>query len=173
MKKIIYCGLTCLSLLWVACNKDDDKKSLSSTDNTFVKDAALANRTEIEFGQMASAQSSNDGVKMFANMMQSEHQTALSDLQAIANDFKDASTVAPLDQEHQQLKVQLMAMNGFAFDSAYMQSQITDHQKTIAKFETEQTSGNEPRLKDYAAKYLPHIRMHLQKADSIMQALRH
>jgi putative membrane protein len=62
-------------------------------------------------------------------------------------------------------------MDGFPFDTAYMNSQIKDHQKAIALFETEISNGKDQELKDYARKYLPYIQMHHHTADSIRKTL--
>ena len=52
-----------------------------------------------------------------------------------------------------------------------MNSQVRDHQKTETLFETETANGKDQGLKDYANKYLPHIRMHLENAIEIRSAL--
>ena len=61
-------------------------------------------------------------------------------------------------------------MSGRAFDSAYMHNQVTDHQTTVANFQTELNQGQDQDVKNYANKNLPHIQIHLQRADSITNA---
>lgn len=62
-----------------------------------------------------------------------------------------------------------MSLSDYNFDTAYINSQVKGHAEAETLFESE-TSNGKSRLKNYAEK-LPHIRMHLQKADSIQTVL--
>ncbi len=64
-----------------------------------------------------------------------------------------------------------MTLSGYSFDTAYINSQVKGHQEVAALFEKETNDGKEARLKNYAEKLLPHIRMHLTRADSIRKVL--
>lgn len=160
-----------ISLLWVACDDDDDKPSLSDTDETFVENAALSNMSEIEFGELAATQGSDPLVRDFAQQMISEHTTAQNELRDIANDYSDIDWPEELDEQHEERMEQLAGLNGFQFDSMYMASQITDHQMAINIFETELAGGTDQRVRAYANKYLPHIEAHLERADSIQNVI--
>jgi putative membrane protein len=171
MKRIFYWALAVTVVIGSACDDDDDdKKSLQQADKDFAMNAAMANKAEIDLGDLASDNGEAEGVRMFGMDMVEDHQPALNELKSIANDY-DVTLSETLDAEHQQLKQRLMGMSGYAFDTAYIHSQVKDHQKVIAMFESEIANGKEQRFKDYANKYLPHIRMHLVKADSISAAL--
>jgi putative membrane protein len=172
IKQWMYAPLLVIgSLAWTACDDDDDDKSLAAQDRDFVQKASLGNRAEIELGALASAKGNDEAVRMFGQKMVTDHQQAYDELEDIADDFSNADFRTSLDEEHQAIRDQLMNLSGYAFDSAYMQSQITDHQKTVALFESETTNGSEARLKAYAGKYLPHIREHLAMADSIRNVI--
>jgi putative membrane protein len=54
-----------------------------------------------------------------------------------------------------------------SFDTAYINSQVKDHQAAVNLFQSEISAGATQSVKDYASKYLPHIQMHLNMADSI------
>lgn len=155
-----------------ACDDDDDgdNRDLSQQDKNFITMASYGNRAEVELGALAASKGSSDAVRMFGNMMADEHEDALDDLEDIADDF-DADFPTDLDAEHQQKKEILMALSGYSFDTAYMHSQVKDHEKTEALFETEVANGKEQRLINYANNLLPHIRVHLHKADSIVAVL--
>jgi putative membrane protein len=169
--KAMWMLLMCSFLLMTACNDDDDDKNkVSQTDRNYIQNATYANRSEIELGQLAAQKGNAEGVKMFGQMMVNDHTTALNELKSIADD-RDVNVPDGLDQEHTNMKQALQNLSGYKFDSAYIAGQVRDHQNTISLFEAESQNGNEQRLKDYANKYLPAIRMHLQKADSISQTL--
>lgn len=168
--KWIFAIMMIASLSWVACDDDednDDKPSLNDADETFVERAALSNITEIEFGELASTKANDSLVKAFGQEMVAEHNTAQSELKTIANSYDDVDWPDDMDQQHKDLYAQLNNLSGYSFDSLYMKSQVTDHQTTLAIFETGVSTGTVENVKSYANKYLPHIEAHYQKADSI------
>jgi putative membrane protein len=61
---------------------------------------------------------------------------------------------------------------GRAFDTAYMKSQVMDHDAALQLFQQEAANGENQKLRDYANKYVPHIMMHKQMADSILMKLK-
>jgi putative membrane protein len=156
----------------VACDDDDDNdvNNVNDFDRQFVNDATIVNMGEIELGALAVERGQNQNVKDFGQLMQTEHQNALNELETIA-ESNDIDTPDDLDQKHKDLKARLMTLSGYSFDTAYINSQVKGHQEAEALFESETTKGKEERLKNYASKTLPHIRMHLTKADSIQTVL--
>jgi len=168
MKGYIIFSLFAIAIM--ACD-NDDKDTLNATDKNFVEQAALGNKTESKFGELASMKGSEDMVKQFGQRMKNEHTVALADLENIAARYQGVDMSNDMDAEHQQLYTTLQSLSGSAFDSAYINSQVMDHQKTVSLFQTEVNSGTRQDVKDYAAKYLPHIQAHLTSADSIQAAL--
>jgi putative membrane protein len=136
-----------------------------------VEKAALGNMTEIKFGELASTKATDPLVKDFAMRMVQDHTGAQAELKDISNDYSDVDWPNDMDQQHKDLFADLNNRSGYSFDSLYMSSQIVDHQMTIATFETEISSGTVDRVKTYANKYLPHIEMHFQQADSIKNVI--
>jgi putative membrane protein len=171
-RRWIYAAMFASVFAISACDDDDDnERSLNAVDDNFVEKAALANMTEVDFGQLASTKATNTAVKAFAQHMVSEHTTAQNELRDIADDYNNIDWPDDLDQQHQQIKQQLMTLTGYAFDSLYMASQVMDHETTRNLFQNEITNGTEQRVKSYASKYLPGIEHHLHQADSIRNVL--
>jgi putative membrane protein len=158
-----------LGLVSIACD-DDDNKSLNDTDRNFITNASEGNLAEIRLGELAATRASAPGVKAFGQMMVTEHQTALDELEAIGDD-KDVNLTTTLNAKHEAMRQKLMNMTGHSFDTAYMRSQVKDHEVTVALFKNEISAGSDPQVKGYATKYLHHIEMHLAKADSISDAI--
>ena len=158
------------SITWMACDDDDDnRRSLNDTDEDFVENAARANFTEIEFGALAVTKASDPLVREFAEEMVAEHTTAQNELRSLANNYRDiewADDEDDLDDAHEDMKAQLESLEGYSFDSLYMMSQVNDHEMAVSLFESG-TDATETDVKNYASKFLPHIEMHLEKADSI------
>jgi putative membrane protein len=170
MKKS-FAGAVVIAAFVFACNKDkDNKNSLNSTDQMFVTQVAIGNNAEVAAGQLAATKASNDGVKAFGQMMATEHGAAQTELKTVGSSA-GISVSDSVDAEHVALMARLNSLSGHSFDTAYINSQVKDHQKTLGIFQTELTLGNHQQVKAYASKYLPHIQMHLQKADSLSQAI--
>ena len=62
-------------------------------------------------------------------------------------------------------------MSGAAFDKAYMQDMVKDHQKDVAEFQKESSNGSDPDLKSWAATTLPTLQEHLRMAKEALSAV--
>ena len=160
------------ALGWVACDDDDDnildKPNLNETDETFVEVAARANMAEIEFGELATTKATDPLVKDFAQQMIDEHNAAQDELEKLADDYAGIEWPNDLDEGHDEVMEQLNgAEAGHKFDSLYMATQVTSHENTVSIFQTATTNTTDTKVKAYANKHLPHIEMHLERADSI------
>ena len=152
----------------VSCSEDDDDQ-LNSQDRTFLTQASISNNAEVGAATLASTKATNGAVKAFAMHMLAEHTTAQNDLKNLGANVGNAVRDT-LDPAHVTLAQQLSAMSGRAFDSAYIHTQVSDHQATITFFQNEQSGGQHDDVKRYADTYLPHIQSHYQRADSIAKA---
>ena len=65
------------------------------------------------------------------------------------------------------MRERLQAMSGAAFDLAYLEGQVADHQKTAHLLEYEIGSGQQVELKDFAAETLPVVLQHLRTAQEL------
>lgn len=172
LKGMMWMSLLAASLCWIGCDDDDDDDSLAQQDRTYIEQASMGNRAEIELGEIAAARSTTPEVQAFGQRMVAEHQPAQNELRSLADDKDVESNFKnELDAQHQTLKTQLLTLTGYQFDTAYMNSQVRDHQKMITLFESQINSGNDQQVKAYANKYLPHIQMHLTEATTIANSL--
>lgn len=156
------------ALLTVACDDDDNviEDIFDNDDRAFMQDAARANRAEIDMSQLASTKSQNEAIQMYAMMMIEQHTEAQTELDSIANK-ENIDIIDELSDDDEELRDQLMALEGWQFDSAFMQSQVNAHQANISRFEKQVDEGEEDGALWYANKYLPILREHLEMADSI------
>jgi putative membrane protein len=152
----------------ISCSEDDDDQ-LNSQDRTFLTQASISNTAEVNAATLASTKATNGAVKAFAMHMLSQHNTAQTDLKNLGANVGHA-VKDTLDPAHVTIAMQLSAMSGRAFDSAYIHTQVIDHQATITFFQNEQSAGQHEDVKRYANTYLPHIQSHHQRADSIARA---
>lgn len=169
--KWIYAIVMIASLTWVACDEDDDnpldKPNLNDTDETFVEVAARGNMAEIEFGELATTKGTDSLVRVYAQHMIDEHNTAQDELKDLVDDYGGIEWPNDLDEGHDEIMEQLENAEGYSFDTLYMRTQIRMHEAAISQFETATTNATDMRVKAYANKYLPGLEEHLQRADSI------
>jgi putative membrane protein len=167
MKKNIIGALALAAVTVFSCDKNDDNDTdVNATDRNFTQVAAMSGFAEVDAGQLAAVKATNPGIKSFAQMMVAEHGANGSQLKMIATNL---GLYAPdsLDAEHVALKAQLMSLNGRAFDSVYIHSQVSDHNKVISLFNDEQVNGNNGQLRGYADTTLPHLHQHLSSAQTL------
>ncbi|MEO6546855.1 MAG: DUF4142 domain-containing protein [Ferruginibacter sp.] len=160
------------AVIATSCKDDDDNNNtnITQTDKDFMIKAGYSNRDEIDFAQLALTNSSNDSVKNFAQMMITEHTAATASLDSIANRYV-VTLPTTIDSMHAEMKNRLAGLAGFNFDTAYMNSQILDHNNAITLFQNEATVGNNFDVKNFATMNLPHLQMHLQRAQAVRDLL--
>jgi putative membrane protein len=168
IKNLMLSGCILATVAFVSCDKNDDE-DLNNTDRDYMMRASISNTAEVSAGTVAAGKATNPAVKAFAQFMMTEHTMAQTDLKNLGTNvgFTVRDTIDPA---HVAIMTQLNSMSGRAFDSAYIHTQVADHQMTIANFQMELNSGQHRDVRDYANRYLPHIQMHLARADSIARA---
>jgi putative membrane protein len=72
-----------------------------------------------------------------------------------------------LDAEHKRKLDDLAKLSGREFDTAYDRAQMEAHREAVALFESYAQTGDNPDLKQWAAKTLPHLKAHLTMADQL------
>jgi putative membrane protein len=137
--------------------------SLSSTDHLFANTAAQGGVAEVELGKLAAAKGSNQKVKDFGKKMVDDHSKANDQLKSIAG--KDNMTLpSSLSAKDQMLLHRLSNLSGAAFDKAYINAMVKDHETDIALFQHEASDGSNSDLKSFAAGALPTLQEHLSLA---------
>jgi len=125
--------------------------------------AAEGGLAEVELGKLAKEHASNADVKKFADRMVDDHGKANDELEGI---LKQKGMTAPtaLKGKEKSTYDRLAKLNGAAFDRAYMEDMVKDHEKDVKEFERESTSGKDPDFKAFAGKTLPTLQEHLKMA---------
>jgi putative membrane protein len=134
---------------------------------TFVQQAARSNEFEIESSQLALQKAQNEKIKQFAQRMIDDH-TKIAD--QMKQTLQQANLPAPptgLDQESQALLNKLKDESGPAFERNYVMDQRTGHRKAVRLIASYARNGENPALKQLAAKTLPIIREHLKLAEAL------
>jgi putative membrane protein len=149
--------------------KSPSRATASATDSSFVMKAAEGGAKEVEAGKLASTRAANSDVKAFAQRMVKDHTKANGELTTLANSKQiDVKTKSA---DSKELTDRLAKQSGAAFDKAYMDEMVKDHQTTVALFERQSRDGDDAELKAWAGKQLPVLREHLKMAQDIQGKL--
>jgi putative membrane protein len=139
------------------------QKGAATADHAFATAAAEGGLAEVELGKLAADHATNADVKKFAQRMVDDHGKANDELSKILTQ-KNITAPTSLKGKEKATYDKLAKLNGAAFDKAYMDAMVKDHEKDVKEFERESTSGKDPDLKAFAAKTLPTLQDHLKMA---------
>ena len=121
---------------------------------------------EVQLAQLAQQKASSPEVKEFAKQIEQDHSTANEELKALAQ-RKNINLPTELDQKHQAQIAKFNNLSEEKFDKEYMKAMVGDHKKDVKKFQKQADRGMDSHVKEFAAKTLPHLQAHLQKAEEL------
>ncbi|SDS77714.1 putative membrane protein [Mucilaginibacter mallensis] len=175
MKKLIYpvLGLA-MALSLQSCIDNwkakyyNEKTLVDDVGVSLIKNGLEGGMTEIEASQLAVKNSTNPQVVSFAQMIITDHTKADSTLKWMEYDklMTEKDTVSG---EHQEMIDSLAKKTGVAFDKAYLEMMVKDHEEAVDLF-TEASDDKNQTIKTFAADNLPMLQMHLDKAKELAGA---
>lgn len=141
--------------------------NVTPSTQEFVKDVANSDMFEIAESKLA-AERGDAKTKSFANRMLKDHEKTTTELKSMVQSQKvDVTPPTDLDSTHQRKVDKLKELKGGDFDKHYGEDQISAHKEAVSLFERYSKSGDNPALKEWAAKTLPTLQEHLQMAQSL------
>jgi putative membrane protein len=132
--------------------------------------AAEGDLSAIEMARLALQKSNNKDVRDYANMIQSDHTSALEDLTDLMKD-KNVSQPRSVPPD---VKKDIDIMNGLSgpeFDREFINRMVEDHKKTIEMFQERAAVVQDRDVRKYAEDLLPKLEMHLEKAQRLQSKL--
>jgi putative membrane protein len=145
-------------------------RDLSPQDRSFVQNAAIGGKAEVQLGKLAEQNAQSEQVKRFGQKMVQDHSAANQKLEAIAK-MKGIELPQRLDAENQQALDRLSKMRGAEFDRAYMQDMVKDHNKDVNEFRKQAQGGKDPDVREFARQTLPTLQQHDQMAKNVNGSL--
>jgi len=145
--------------------------ALAPDDKEFVSKAGMGGLAEVQMGNLAASKASSLDVKNFGQRMVTDHSKANEELQQLAT-AKGLALPTELAGEHKDMFDHLSSLSGADFDKQYMKHMVEDHEKDVAEFDKQSTTGQDSDLKAWAAKTLPTLKEHLQLAKTVSSKLR-
>ncbi len=140
---------------------DSGDQVVTGGDLAFINDAVPGGMVEVELGRLALKQAASKDVKQFAQRMIDDHTKAGDELKQLAA-RKKVPPPPELLPAQKETMAKLAKLQGAAFDSAYVQEMVADHEKDVAAFDNVAKTGTDADVKAYAAKTLPTLKAHLQ-----------
>jgi putative membrane protein len=143
---------------------------LSESEVVGIIDAA--NQQEITAGQMAIDRAQNAEVKEFARKMVSEHEDNRSKLEATGLRRSRGEATNKMNSKHKALNARLGRLEGAAFDRAYMNAMVEDHQMLLDKLDRKMIPAAKTwTLSSHLTETRSAVEMHLEEARRIKASL--
>lgn len=140
----------------------------SPEDKMFVKKALQGGMAEVQLGQLAVQNGGSEDVKQFGQKMVDDHTKLGDQMKPIAQQIGVKVPDGP-SKKDLALMAKLKALNGDAFDKAYIKDMVKDHKADLNDFKTESQQGSSQVVKDAANQGSQVIAQHLQMAEQIAQ----
>jgi putative membrane protein len=132
---------------------------LSATDQKFLTEAVAAGIWEVENGRSAESKAENQSTKSVAARLVAENSKITQEVIALAK--KKGLALSPAGARAQKIP-------GAHYDKNYLTLAKQDHQQNIRAFEKAAKSGNDPDIRNYAARTLPTLRHQLGQVESAL-----
>jgi putative membrane protein len=140
---------------------------ISPSTADFVKEAAMSDMTEIAASKIGQERG-NAEEKAFAGQMITDHTKTSSELkQLVSSGDVKAEIPGALDSSSQSKVDKLKNAKPDDFSSTFDSMQVSAHKDAVSLFERYAKGGDNPKLKDWAGKTLPHLQHHLEMAQSL------
>ena len=131
----------------------------------FITDAIKGNLSEIALGQLAAKKGTSEGVRRYGKTLAADHTQANDDASAVAAKLNLTPPAEP-SAEGRKEQSRLRRLSGRAFDNAFLNYMIKDHELDIQEFEDQVKAGNGETSK-MAERQLPTLRKHLEMARAL------
>ena len=139
---------------------------IAPTTADFVKEAATSDMTEIAASKIGEERG-NAEEKAFANQMITDHTKTSAELKEMVSGDAKAAIPATLDSSSQSKVDKLKDAKPDDFSSDFDSMQVSAHKDAVSLFERYASSGDDPKLKDWAGKTLPTLQHHLEMAQNL------
>ena len=139
-------------------------QNLNAQDQKFIQDAAKGGMMEVQMGRLGMEKGQSEAVKNLSRRLIDDHSKGNHELEALA---KRKGVSLPPDDARMVYSMPLASKTGADFDREFARTAVEDHEKDIAAFEKEASSGSDPDVRNWARQTLPTLRAHLAAAQAL------
>ncbi len=133
-------------------------------ERRFLKDAAAANRFEVDASRLALAKSNDPRVRSFASALINHHVAAGTELQHMLHNRGMAPPM--LGNEQRKTLNRLVKISGSKFDREYIHEVAIRHQQeAVQLYERAGLTARDPVLKAWIDRSVPALQYHLSTAE--------
>jgi putative membrane protein len=143
-------------------NDEKFKEDKAEQDAEFVEEAVASKYAEIKLAEVANQRSRNAEVKKVAELIRTDHSSALNELKTLAQ-AKAISVPVEETQASKRKMDDFTQQSGTDFDEKWCKEMIDLHEDNIDKFEHRLEKTEDAELKSWISKTLPTLRTHHQK----------
>ena len=144
------------------------QQQLAQEDREFATKAAEGGLKEVRLGELAQQQAGSPEVQQFGRRMVEDHGAANDQLKQIAEQ-KSIELPQEMPDDAQQTYDELQQKSGQAFDQAYMDEMVSDHEEDIKAFEQYVEAAQDQDLRAFAEETLPTLREHMEVAQQTQE----
>jgi putative membrane protein len=139
-------------------------------DSLFVSAAGTGGQAELSIAELGMQRAKDPELKKLSQKFLDEHQKMNADLTNLATQ-KRLGVPRGVDARAAFCSQSLAGLSGEEFDRCYAKAQCVMHEDAVAAFEAEAKRGQDPDIKAWASKNLPHIKEHLKDIKPIAERL--
>ena len=147
------------TLTGFAAHADDKGKG-----DEFIKEAIQGNLAEQKVGKLAQEKGQSQGVKAFGAHLEKDHAAANKNAMEAARSLGVTPPTEP-NQKQKDIYDKLSKLSGSEFDKEFVKDMVKDHKKDVHEY-TEHSKAMDASG-TYAKETLPHLKQHLQEAESL------
>lgn len=148
-------------------NKNSTDKKNDAYIKEFIYQASEARIMDREEGKLAAQRGTSRALKDYGELMVKDQSNMLKDLTQIARS-KKVEVASSLGESKTDGLSDLHQLHGESFDSKFIKMMILDHKRDVKKFQ-KATLSKDPDVQVFATKYLPIVKSHLEKIQSIRE----
>ncbi|RYF73814.1 MAG: DUF4142 domain-containing protein [Cytophagaceae bacterium] len=150
--------------------KEEQGAGAEDDDSEFTVKAASGGLLEVELGKLAQEKGQNAEVKQFGAKMVEDHTKANEELKALAT-LKNITIPSTPGEDKQKDIDDMRKLSGAEFDKKYISYMKDDHEEDVKEFTEAAKDAKDQSIKEFAAKTLPTLQMHLDMVKAIDKKL--
>jgi putative membrane protein len=145
---------------------DASEMMVGPQDQKFLMETAEAGMAEVQLAQLAQQKATSNEVKEFAKQLEQDHSKANEELKTLAQQ-KNINLPSEAGAKHQNQISKFNNLSGDKFDKEYVKAMVSEHKKKVKEFQKQSDRSMDSNVKEFAAKTLPTLQTHLQKAEEL------
>jgi putative membrane protein len=143
-----------------------EAKSISSSDKSFLEDAAKRSMSDTQLADLAASRAASEDTKQLAQRIKADHQKIADELKTLA-EKKGVKLPLVVDKSQQHTAEKLAKLQGNDFDKELATELKKDQKDAVDDFEKRARKADDADVKAWAQKSLDTLREDLKMAEDV------